>query len=583
MDTIKNKFYFNRNEQSDKLFIKKNFLLIYARLDDSRKKSFKNYIFNRKQKHKFHMVSPSPWPLLTSLSALVLVLSLVSWMHYFSFSLFNIFLGITCILFSMFVWFRDIIRESVFMGYHTRNVQLNLRFGFLLFIVSEVMFFVGFFWSLLHFSLCPSIFGGNIWPPEGIVNFFISQNINNSFLFDSYSSSLIKIFPEFFSKWNYSTIKFNSLINYYALDDSYFIGDSISIKDIDSFAGKGSSIFRKEHPDELYLALLSNYERECAKEFENLPDATKKLIIEQNFYDDFYGDCIVKKLNEQDLQDFNLDSFASLSNESYNLNFKKKFSNSYADFLHSSPIIKKNLTEFHINLFSPGVLVDPFSIPLLNTVILLSSGVFLTYSHMCLKIQKFFRAIVALIVTVIFGIFFFICQLYEYSHSGFSINDGVYGSTFYMLTGFHGFHVFIGTIFLLVCLIRFFFQHFTPLNHFGFEAAIWYWHFVDVVWILLFFLIYYWPNIFYFNSTATIIFDTNLVCINDSILNYNFENFNNNNNFFFENNAFLNRTALISEVLKKNQNILLDSTTQNSSLAQNSFVLNSSKIKELTL
>lgn len=166
------------------IFSKKRFLDLYSQLNSSKKDHFKNYIIKRKQKHKFHIVSPSPWPFLTSLSALVLVSSLILWMHYYNFSLISLLVGVLCILLSMYIWFRDIIRESIFMGYHTQNVQFNIRFGFTLFIVSEIMFFFGFFWSLLHFSLCPSIFGGNIWPPEGIVNFFISQDIAQNILVD---------------------------------------------------------------------------------------------------------------------------------------------------------------------------------------------------------------------------------------------------------------------------------------------------------------------------------------------------------------------------------------------------------------
>ena len=83
-------------------------------------------------------------------------------------------------------------------------------------------------------------------------------------------------------------------------------------------------------------------------------------------------------------------------------------------------------------------------------------------------------------------------QIYEYSHAQFAFSDGIYPSTFYMATGFHGAHVFIGTVFLLVCLIRAMKGHFTPTHHFGFEAAAWYWHFVDVVWLFLFFAVYWW-------------------------------------------------------------------------------------------
>ena len=97
-----------------------------------------------------------------------------------------------------------------------------------------------------------------------------------------------------------------------------------------------------------------------------------------------------------------------------------------------------------------------------------------------------------LVLTVILGASFTAVQIYEYSHAAFGFTDGIYPSTFYMATGFHGAHVFIGTVFLLVCLLRAMKGHFTPTHHFGFEAAAWYWHFVDVVWLFLFFAVYWW-------------------------------------------------------------------------------------------
>ena len=97
----------------------------------------------------------------------------------------------------------------------------------------------------------------------------------------------------------------------------------------------------------------------------------------------------------------------------------------------------------------------------------------------------------SLIVTVVLAIFFTGFQAYEYCHASFTISDSVYGSTFYMATGFHGFHVFVGTLFLSVCLYRLHLNHFTRQHHFGFEAAAWYWHFVDVVWLFLFVVVYW--------------------------------------------------------------------------------------------
>jgi len=145
-------------------------------------------------------------------------------------------------------------------------------------------------------------------------------------------------------------------------------------------------------------------------------------------------------------------------------------------------------------VFPPAFLtiLDPWKIPLLNTIILLSSGATVTYAHHSIIVGDKEASIKGLLYTVVLAIIFTSLQAFEYLNSPFSISDGVYGSTFYLTTGFHGFHVFIGTCFLFVCLVRLFKNHFTREHHFGFEAAAWYWHFVDVVWLFLFISIYWW-------------------------------------------------------------------------------------------
>jgi cytochrome c oxidase subunit 3 len=135
---------------------------------------------------------------------------------------------------------------------------------------------------------------------------------------------------------------------------------------------------------------------------------------------------------------------------------------------------------------------DPFHLPLLNTVILLTSGATVTWAHHALREGNRKHLIMGLWVTIILGALFTTIQAYEYSHAHFGFADGIYSSTFFMATGFHGAHVIIGTIFLAVCLGRAYAGHFKPDHHFGFEAAAWYWHFVDVVWLFLFFCIYWW-------------------------------------------------------------------------------------------
>ena len=136
--------------------------------------------------------------------------------------------------------------------------------------------------------------------------------------------------------------------------------------------------------------------------------------------------------------------------------------------------------------------LNPWEVPFLNTIILLTSGASVTWAHHALLAGEKQQAIYSLVVTVLLAIAFTSLQVFEYIEAPFTIADGIYGSTFFLATGFHGFHVFVGTVFLGICLVRVVQNHFTKHHHFGFEAAAWYWHFVDVVWLFLFVAIYWW-------------------------------------------------------------------------------------------
>lgn len=135
--------------------------------------------------------------------------------------------------------------------------------------------------------------------------------------------------------------------------------------------------------------------------------------------------------------------------------------------------------------------MSAWGIPAINTLILLSSGVTVTIAHWGLKLGKRRQLKLGLLATILLGLLFLSLQAYEYLEAGFSLSSGIYGATFYMLTGFHGLHVTLGAIMLAVILGRVLAGHFTPGQHFGFEAVSWYWHFVDVVWLLLFVCVYW--------------------------------------------------------------------------------------------
>ena len=135
---------------------------------------------------------------------------------------------------------------------------------------------------------------------------------------------------------------------------------------------------------------------------------------------------------------------------------------------------------------------NPFRVPLLNTIILLSSGVRVTWCHHSIMVGDMGERKSSLALTILLGGYFTLIQLFEYIEAPFSMTDSTYGRTFFIATGFHGFHVIVGTLFLLATYVRMTNCRFSKSHHFGFEASAWYWHFVDVVWLFLFIAIYWW-------------------------------------------------------------------------------------------
>ena len=271
--------------------------------------------------HDYHLVDPSPWPIVGTVAAGAMFFGLILFMHpdFFgetmegaltSLGFWIVVPGILLLFVMFWYWWRDVIREAEFEGFHKPIVQLGMRYGMALFICSEVMFFAAFFWAFFDSSLFPREMPydlpGGVWPPEGVMPF------------------------------------------------------------------------------------------------------------------------------------------------------------------------------------------NAFELPFMNTLILLLSGVTVTWAHHALIEGDRKNLVRGLGITIILGICFTALQAYEYSHAGFSFSGGIYGSTFFMATGFHGFHVIVGTSFLTVCFFRARAGHFKPDHHFGFEAAAWYWHFVDVVWLFLFICIYWW-------------------------------------------------------------------------------------------
>ncbi|MBI3435117.1 MAG: cytochrome c oxidase subunit 3 [Proteobacteria bacterium] len=269
----------------------------------------------QKVQHDYHLVDPSPWPAIGSVAVFILAFGAISWMHkLYSAAPLVFAAGALGVAYTMAAWWRDVVREAEREGHHKRVVQISHRYGMILFIASEVMFFVAWFWAYFNTALFPAdalqvareqLLGGH-WPPQGIETF------------------------------------------------------------------------------------------------------------------------------------------------------------------------------------------NPWHLPLLNTLILLTSGTTVTWAHHALLHDDREGLKWGLICTILLGLTFTAVQAYEYAHAAFNFKGNIYGATFFMATGFHGAHVIIGTIFLIVCLGRAYAGHFTPKQHLGFEFAAWYWHFVDVVWLFLFACIYVW-------------------------------------------------------------------------------------------
>jgi len=167
----------------------------------------------------------------------------------------------------------------------------------------------------------------------------------------------------------------------------------------------------------------------------------------------------------------------------------------WPDFKGLWPSVAAGATASPANIVEPFTTMGPWPLPTINTALLLTSGVTLTIAHHALIANQRGKTIAFMWLTVLLGIVFLCCQGYEYyeayHHLNLKLTSGVYGSTFFMLTGFHGFHVFLGMLMLMIITLRIQKGHFTPEHHFGFEGAAWYWHFVDVVWLGLY-LIVYW-------------------------------------------------------------------------------------------
>jgi cytochrome c oxidase subunit 3 len=293
-------------------------------------------------KHDYHLVKPSPWPLLGAFAMLVMVLGVAGYLKGFWFlekgTWWAAAAGFVALVFVLIGWWGDVLKESR-GGDHTEVVQISLRYGMVLFIASEVMFFVAWFWGFF----------------EGAI---------------------------------FHTLRANPV-----------------------------------------FSDLANPDLENLKGWASWP-VTQIVTSAEGA-----------------------------------------------------------ITHVQTRPF------DPFHLPLVNTLILLLSGTTVTWAHHALQTNDRTGAKWGLLLTIILGISFTGFQAMEYMEAGFSYDGSLYGSAFFMATGFHGAHVIIGTLFLIVCLGRLMAGGMKPNKHLGFEFAAWYWHFVDVVWLFLFAFVYVAPHL----------------------------------------------------------------------------------------
>lgn len=396
-----------------------------------------------RQGHPFHIVNRSPWPFFISLTVLSVTTGAVLYMHRYEGGDALLFWGVFFLSAIMWFWFRDIVIEGTLEGQHTKKVQTGLRLGMKLFITTEIMFFFSFFWAFFHSALAPHTFIGAMWPPKGIIPMYLPEGLsiaetNEAFLIEQYLEA--------------TTGKIATL-NEVKILEEYLKTASVGLIDKSSF-----------------LYILSDH-------------ATKFYLIDKPYWIRL-SNCVNPNLEDD--------------------GFRWAFC--------------------YLPLF------NPYSIPLAATFILLSSGLTLhiagmwfnyantstlwpfndTIRKVCfslgLKMNKtketlntptrsgaFYAIAFWLSATIFLGLIFTAIQAYEYVVLlPFAINDSVFGSCFYMLTGFHGFHVILGTLGLIVCLYRHIQCHFTKTVHVGFECAAWYWHFVDGVWLFVYSIIYWW-------------------------------------------------------------------------------------------
>lgn len=388
----------------------------------------------------YHLIPNSPWPLLASLGTYCVLVELL--VYFYS----NGTLECPCRLMQVLLflglvlgtWWRDVCREASYIGYHTRNVQKLIRYGVFLFIVSEIMFFFSFFWAFFHSSLAPSPFIGNVWPPKGIL---LPPTLGWPFL-----GTIILLTSRFAVTYTHREVRRKPTSSKWGpwLKLNYQLG----------VAAWYYLVFIPERWEKLeFYAIRHNY---CLRVYEE----RKKLRYK-----------VSKKTHKEIYQEALKGWLKKLSEESQ----------------WSDPLEKFVITSFY---FLKRWTIKSF----FSLVLIIHCNMYKKIVYYLIYWNSYTTARLRLFLGIMLGIIFLRLQLIEYTHLGFNVNRGVYGSVFYLTTGFHGLHVTVGVIFLFVQWKRIQRRHFSQADHVGLEGAIWYWHFVDVVWLVLYGGVYCWGN-----------------------------------------------------------------------------------------
>lgn len=386
-----------------------------------------------------------------------LVLRAYSLKYIFNINVHTNLLIISSILFiiSISLWFKDIIRERTFQGKHTLIVQKGLRWGIILFIISEVIFFASFFWAFFHRRINPSIAIGCQWPPWGIQTFNPSQiPLLNTLVLLLRGATLTYAHHNFIYKGLDYAKNFENSRGPIRLTDE---------------------VLTKRH--EIYKLYIDPYDLPWDKEKHTCP------FIEQNRYE------TPKQSQRRWTKAFGFHvsfQFIGIIIEAYYNRFNISKKVWFKTWWNKAPGERYDVPQVP----GLGYTFIRYTLPYLNTE---SAGP--AYHLGCYHTRILHSESIWIKFTIILGALFIIIQLLEYLEAPFTISRSIYGRVFFLTTGFHGFHVFVGTVFLTVALVRMKKFHFTPKQHLGLEFAAWYWHFVDIIWLLLYLSIYYWGSI----------------------------------------------------------------------------------------